>query len=244
MPPFDLIVSAEVTSEAWYSKHLRWPTWVGEQSGVTIDCGCGEARMSWVVAIVMRLAGLAGVNLSPFAAGALFAGSLAVVAGGAAIAGGMHLYNAGFIARPMPSARRPMSPSRMHNCRRDSRKGTASSFSPKPCSSATPSVLRQPRSSSGPTRGQSMQRRLILTSALLATCLAGCVASGSVDKLQPPPPDAPNIPPMPADVAACERAPVDTPDRDLDAGEIERLWKTDRAALAKVNACLRRAVCQ
>ncbi|MGY4259777.1 hypothetical protein ACVI1L_006845 [Bradyrhizobium sp. USDA 4516] len=49
---------------------------------------------------------------------------------------------------------------------------------------------------------------------------------------------------MPADVAACERAPVDTPDRDLDAGEIERLWKTDRAALAKVNACLRRAVCQ
>ncbi|MHC1943437.1 hypothetical protein IF803_03525 [Bradyrhizobium sp. UFLA06-06] len=70
------------------------------------------------------------------------------------------------------------------------------------------------------------------------------MASGSVDKLQPPPPDAPNIPPMPADVAACERAPVDTPDRDLDAGEIERLWKTDRAALAKVNACLRRAVCQ
>lgn len=49
---------------------------------------------------------------------------------------------------------------------------------------------------------------------------------------------------MPADVAACERAPVDPPDRELDAGEIERLWKTDRAALAKVNACLRRAVCQ
>ncbi|MGY3689928.1 hypothetical protein ACVIGA_000008 [Bradyrhizobium sp. USDA 3240] len=70
------------------------------------------------------------------------------------------------------------------------------------------------------------------------------MASGSVDKLQPPPPDAPNIPALPADVAACERAPVDTPDRELDAGEIERLWKTDRAALAKVNACLRRAVCQ
>ncbi|GIQ73174.1 hypothetical protein [Bradyrhizobium sp. RD5-C2] len=52
--------------------------------------------MSWVVAIVMRLAGLAGVNLSPFAAGALCAGGLAVVAGGAAIAGGAHLYNAGF----------------------------------------------------------------------------------------------------------------------------------------------------
>ncbi|SDF31282.1 hypothetical protein SAMN05216337_105110 [Bradyrhizobium brasilense] len=49
---------------------------------------------------------------------------------------------------------------------------------------------------------------------------------------------------MPAEVAACERAPVDTPDRDIDAGEIERLWRTDRAALARVNACLRRAVCQ
>ncbi|MDI2110294.1 MULTISPECIES: hypothetical protein [Bradyrhizobium] len=36
---FDLIVSAEVTSEAWYSKHLCWPTWPGEHSGVTIGCG-------------------------------------------------------------------------------------------------------------------------------------------------------------------------------------------------------------
>lgn len=52
--------------------------------------------MSWIVAILMRLAGPAGVKLSPFAAGALFAGGLAVVVGGAAIAGGAHLYNAGF----------------------------------------------------------------------------------------------------------------------------------------------------
>ncbi|MEY9674561.1 hypothetical protein [Bradyrhizobium elkanii] len=52
--------------------------------------------MSWVVAILMRLAGVAGVNLSPFAAGALFAGGLAVLAGGAAVAAGAHLYNAGF----------------------------------------------------------------------------------------------------------------------------------------------------
>ncbi|UGY14220.1 peptidoglycan-binding protein [Bradyrhizobium septentrionale] len=36
---FDLIVAAEVTSEAWYSKHLSGPTWPGEQSGVTIGCG-------------------------------------------------------------------------------------------------------------------------------------------------------------------------------------------------------------
>lgn len=49
---------------------------------------------------------------------------------------------------------------------------------------------------------------------------------------------------MPADVLACAREPVDTPDRELDAGEIERLWKTDRAALAKVNSCLQRLICQ
>ncbi|WP_338696712.1 hypothetical protein V5279_09525 [Bradyrhizobium sp. 26S5] len=36
---FDLIVAAEVTSEARYSKHLRWPTWPGEESGVTMACG-------------------------------------------------------------------------------------------------------------------------------------------------------------------------------------------------------------
>jgi len=36
---FDLIVSAEGTSPAWYSKHLRGATWPGEQSGVTIGCG-------------------------------------------------------------------------------------------------------------------------------------------------------------------------------------------------------------
>ncbi|UGY23080.1 hypothetical protein HU675_0034755 [Bradyrhizobium septentrionale] len=52
--------------------------------------------MSWIVAIVIRLAGLAGVSLSPFAAGALIAGGLAVLAGGAAISGAAHLYNAGF----------------------------------------------------------------------------------------------------------------------------------------------------
>jgi hypothetical protein len=47
--------------------------------------------MSWIVAIAVRLAGLAGLNLSPFAAGALFAGGLAVLAGAGAIAGAAHL---------------------------------------------------------------------------------------------------------------------------------------------------------
>ncbi|WP_342712785.1 hypothetical protein AAFG13_17500 [Bradyrhizobium sp. B124] len=44
---FDLIVSAEVTSEAWYSKRLRWPTWPGEQSGVTIGCGYDVGQTTW-----------------------------------------------------------------------------------------------------------------------------------------------------------------------------------------------------
>jgi hypothetical protein len=74
--------------------------------------------------------------------------------------------------------------------------------------------------------------------------LAGCVTSDSVDRLQPPVVVTPEIPPVPADVLACRRDPVDTPDRALDAGETERLWKTDRAALAEVNACFRRLICQ
>lgn len=43
---------------------------------------------------------------------------------------------------------------------------------------------------------------------------------------------------------ACAKDPLTPPDRDLDAGEVERLWKTDRAALSKVNGCLHRLVCQ
>jgi hypothetical protein len=49
---------------------------------------------------------------------------------------------------------------------------------------------------------------------------------------------------VPADVQACARSPVVPPDRELNAGEVERLWNTDRATLAKVNACLQRLVCQ
>jgi hypothetical protein len=52
------------------------------------------------------------------------------------------------------------------------------------------------------------------------------------------------IPAVPADVLACARGPVTPPDRELDVGEVEKLWNTDRAALAHVNACLRRLVCQ
>lgn len=53
----------------------------------------------------------------------------------------------------------------------------------------------------------------------------------------PPPPE------IPADVQACSTAPVMFGEKQLDAGEVERLWKTDRARLARVNACLRRLIC-
>ncbi|WP_316207176.1 MULTISPECIES: hypothetical protein [unclassified Bradyrhizobium] len=49
---------------------------------------------------------------------------------------------------------------------------------------------------------------------------------------------------MPADILACAHGPVAPPDQPLDAGEVERLWKTDRARLAQLNSCLRCAVCQ
>lgn len=70
--------------------------------------------------------------------------------------------------------------------------------------------------------------------------LAGCAASG--DAL--PDPTAAYIPQLPADVLACRQSPTIIPDRELTAGEVERLWKTDRARLAKVNGCFGRAICQ
>jgi hypothetical protein len=86
-----------------------------------------------------------------------------------------------------------------------------------------------------------MRRRLTPPSVLLATCLAGCATSSNAPA---PVVEAPVIPAVPADVLACARGPVTPPDRELDAGEVEKLWKTDRATLARVNACLRRLVCQ
>jgi hypothetical protein len=52
--------------------------------------------MSAVIAVVVQLAGLAGVRLSPFWAGAALAGAIALVLGGCALGAGVHLYNAGY----------------------------------------------------------------------------------------------------------------------------------------------------
>lgn len=69
--------------------------------------------------------------------------------------------------------------------------------------------------------------------------LAGCVTSNN----------DPNavigyIPPVPSDVASCDRPAVSTPDRSLNAGETEKYWKQDRASLRQVRSCLRRLNCQ
>jgi hypothetical protein len=86
-----------------------------------------------------------------------------------------------------------------------------------------------------------MIRPIALIFLLLS--LAGCATS--VKQPDPPPAPAPVIiPTVPPDVLACVKEPVKVPDKDIDAGEVERLWKTDRASLAKVNACLHRVVCQ
>ncbi|SDC06085.1 hypothetical protein SAMN05216337_1001154 [Bradyrhizobium brasilense] len=51
--------------------------------------------MSLIVPIILRLAALAGLKLSPFAAGAALAGVLAVALAGAGAATGLKIYNAG-----------------------------------------------------------------------------------------------------------------------------------------------------
>jgi hypothetical protein len=80
-----------------------------------------------------------------------------------------------------------------------------------------------------------------LICASLALLLAGCAASVSQ---APRTTEPPIIPPVPSDVLACRHDPVDLPDRDLDVGEIERLWKIDRDSLVRVSGCFRRLICQ
>lgn len=54
--------------------------------------------MSALIGGIVQLAGLAGVRLSPFWAGAALAGAFALLIGGGATAAGVHLYNAGYAA--------------------------------------------------------------------------------------------------------------------------------------------------
>ena len=51
---------------------------------------------SAIIATIVRLAGLAGVKLSPFWAGAALAGALALIVVAGATAAGVHLFNAGY----------------------------------------------------------------------------------------------------------------------------------------------------
>jgi hypothetical protein len=69
--------------------------------------------------------------------------------------------------------------------------------------------------------------------------LTGCSAS-----LPVPLTVAPNIPAIPADVEACRQDPTQRPEGKLTAGETEKLWRTDRYRLMRVNGCFWRLICQ
>jgi hypothetical protein len=86
-----------------------------------------------------------------------------------------------------------------------------------------------------------MQFRTALSLLFLALPLAACATSG--DHALPPIAEPPVIAPIPSDVRACIREPADTGTEPLNEGEAERLWSTDRAALVRVNGCLRRLIC-
>lgn len=51
-----------------------------------------------------------------------------------------------------------------------------------------------------------------------------------------------SVPELGPEIRACRQAPVEVPARKLSAGETERLWKTDRAGLVKVDGCLGDAI--
>ncbi|MCK1669449.1 protease IV [Bradyrhizobium sp. 153] len=54
--------------------------------------------MSAIIPVIVQLASLAGVKLSPFKAGALVAAILALLVAIVAVTAGVHLYNAGYAA--------------------------------------------------------------------------------------------------------------------------------------------------
>lgn len=86
--------------------------------------------------------------------------------------------------------------------------------------------------------------RVMIAGAVTVALLTGCsTGQGAIPQFV-----TPNIPQIPPDVAACEKEPASDPrngsPRRLTAGEVEKLWKTDRRSLQYVNDCFRRIVCQ
>ena len=79
-----------------------------------------------------------------------------------------------------------------------------------------------------------MKILLVLPLALL---LGGCPDG------QPSLPPDTKLPPFPGDIAACfKRAGVEIPQRALTAGEVERLWASDRITIKAKTLCGARAV--
>ncbi len=74
---------------------------------------------------------------------------------------------------------------------------------------------------------------------LLALLLPGCANSGLPQLVAV----TANIPPIPPDVELCAQEATARGAR-LTAKEANRLWNLDRTALAKVNGCFYRLICQ
>ncbi|ABS69728.1 hypothetical protein Xaut_4507 [Xanthobacter versatilis] len=68
--------------------------------------------------------------------------------------------------------------------------------------------------------------------------LAGCAAS-----VEPPPPPPSELPEIPEEIRAClHMEGVEIPERGLDAGEVEKFWKSDRRILAALGRCGQRFI--
>ena len=81
-----------------------------------------------------------------------------------------------------------------------------------------------------------MRRLSIPALALIATLLAGCEES---DK----PPPATVLPAIPADIRSCfARSGAVIPDREMTVGEVETLWKQDRAFGRAMKRCGKRLI--
>lgn len=75
----------------------------------------------------------------------------------------------------------------------------------------------------------------MLLLALIALPLAACGPSDNTSTTTA-------LPSVPADIQACFRAAGNVPDKALNAGEIEALWKSDRVKVAVNARCGARAL--
>lgn len=74
---------------------------------------------------------------------------------------------------------------------------------------------------------------------LMTLLVAGCAGSGARDLSSV---IAAGMVPVPSDITQCRTPAVRVPKGPLNAGQVEKLWSSDRIRLAKVNRCLTRSI--